>query len=103
MRRRNYRNGLAGNIYAQRAAFTIYIRKVLHNEVGGFMTNVQIHTVSAQSFHFIVDSPGNNIPRSEVFALVEFFHKRRAIGVNQTGAFATQCFGNQEVTRLRVE
>ncbi|MOA42102.1 hypothetical protein D3C78_1641280 [compost metagenome] len=67
------------------------------------MADVQIHAVRTQTLHFVVDGSRNDVPWCQFAARVKIGHKAAAIRALQIGTFTAQRFGQQEVTRLRME
>ena len=92
-----------GYIDTKRAALTINIREVLNDKVSRLMTDIQVHAVSAQSLHFIVDCASDYVARRKIATLIKFVHKAGTVGVAEVCAFAAQRFCNQKVTCLRVK
>ena len=60
------------------------------------MTDIQIHTITAQSLHFMIDGTGDDIPGRELFPGIEFGHEMTAVRQFQFRPLSTQGLGNEE-------
>ena len=93
---RYHRDGLFGDIDAQRQALGVDGRKVFDDEIRRHVGNVEQHVVEAEPLHFMVDGAGNDVTRRKFGACVETQHKAFAIRQLQQAALAANCLGNEE-------
>ena len=56
--------------------------KVRHYEVVTFVANIEINAITAEPFHFMVNSSGNYVPGCELCALVEIGHEAVSVREN---------------------
>jgi len=94
MRRRYYRDGLLSDVDTKCQAALIYSREVGLDKAIGLMADIQVHTIDAQTLHFMVDGPGDDIPRGQFAPRVEAMHETLAVGQLEVRAFAPQGFSD---------
>ena len=68
------------------------IGKVLLDEIGGLVGNVQIDAVQTAFFHFKVDGAGDNVARSELGTLIVVRHEALAVWKYEKSTFAADGF-----------
>jgi hypothetical protein len=88
MRGGHYRYALSRNIDSQCQATFMGLRKVTRDKTGGPVTDVKINTICAQSLHFMINIPRDNIPWREFGPGVEVWHEPFAALEVQRSAFA---------------
>ncbi len=66
------------------------------NKVGRLVADIEIQTLRAQPFHFMVDGPRHDIARGQFLTRVEILHEAAAIRQQQHAAFAAHRLGNQK-------
>ena len=72
---RNNWDPLPSNIDAQGEALFISFRKVANNEVIWAVADIEVHTVRPQPFHFVVDSPRNDVSGCQLSSIIESRHE----------------------------
>ena len=70
------------------------LREVTLDKTSGPVTDVKINTIRAQSLHFVINSPRDNIPWREFCPRIEVWHEPFAILQMQRSAFAPQSLGD---------
>jgi len=108
MRGRHHRNRLAGDVDAQLQATRVDGRKVLPDEVGALVRDVQVHTVQPVPLHFVVDGARHDVARRQFGPAVVQQHEALAgCGAGrgrqqQPAAFAAHRLADQKALGMRV-
>ena len=102
VRRRDDRDGVAGDVDAQFGAARQDVREVLPQEFRRLVRDVEVHAIQAALLHLEVDGAGDDVARREFGARIVFRHEARAVGQLQQAAFAAHGLGDQEGLGLRV-
>ena len=65
-----------------------------------FMADIEVHAISPETLHLMVNGTRHDIPRSQFSTRVEVWHETATIRAAQIGAFSAQSFGQQKITCL---
>ncbi|GBF29590.1 hypothetical protein MnTg03_01163 [bacterium MnTg03] len=80
MCRRDHRYWLFGDIDIKLLAALVNSGKMRLDKSPALMADIQEYTVYPESFHLVVDRPGDNISRRQFAALIKTMHESLTIG-----------------------
>ena len=89
-------NRLLRDIDAQFQAAPINIGKVLLQEIGRLVGDIEINAIQPAFFHFKVDRTGDDVARRKFRTFIVPEHEARTIRELQQSAFAAYRFADQE-------
>src|SRR4030095_993415 len=96
MRSRRHRDHLFRNIYSDIQTLFINIGKVFDEFFLFKMTAIQPNMFRTGAFHFAIDCPRHNIPRSEVLSFVILRHKSFSVFITEYSTVTPDSFSNEE-------
>ncbi|CAI8760512.1 hypothetical protein EMIT051CA3_10753 [Pseudomonas chlororaphis] len=102
VRSRYHRDRLLGDVDGELQAAFVYGREVAFDKGFRLVADVQVHAIDTQALHFMVDGPGDDIPRRQFGTRVETRHEAFTVGQLQERALAAQGLGDQETLGLRM-
>ncbi len=99
---RHHRDRFPGHVDAVLKAGLVDGWKAVLDVVGAFVSDVEEDAVIAMFFHLIVDCPGDDISRGQIFELVIVRHEGVAVTPLKYRSLTAHGFGNQERLGVRV-
>ncbi len=102
VRRRNDRDGFLGHIHTAVIAVLVNVGETLHQETGGFVSDVQADMIRAVFLHFFINGARHDIPGCQRKTGIVVLHELGAVQILEDSTFAADGLADEERAALGI-